>query len=51
MLRYYRWVETNVKNFENYAVQRSQVPIVKSYKSVVGSWSDVGQLGLEIKTL
>lgn len=35
MLKYYRWIELNVKNFENYIAQKNnQIIIVKNYKNL-----------------
>ena len=45
LLQYYRWIELNIKYFENYAIQKNNmITIVKNYKNSELTWADFSKL-------
>lgn len=52
LLRYYRWIEDNNKNYEKYAVMaNSELVIMKNYKNIETSKQELDEMAAEIKQL
>ena len=52
LMQYYRWIELNAKNYENYVMQRSQgIQVTKIFKNSEITSETFQQLTEEIKSL